>query len=486
MRKLLAYLSKYWLAHWLFIAFFFIHGFSLYLDWLKTPIVAIYFIMALTITGISQIILTRILLSSLKASVALCLAIWLVMYFNFNHSIFIKLTHLRFSSVYMLGTVALIFGTFIIYIKRKQEVQLQKLASYLNLLFLIFILIDAGKIVYMEINRKPPVSYDSANEVQITRKVSTDSLPDIYFIVLDEHMSTKGMKSHFQFDNTALDSFLVNQGFYIANSSKSNYSQTVFSIASTLQMNYFQALTKVTFPDDNPLGIAAMKENTLLSILEKNGYCIRNYSLFDFKNHPTRHSKFFEHSAFHFYFSQSLINQINIAYETLTPQRHRRQLYQLIENALQVDDVSSQPTFTYLHLVLPHHPFVFKADGSIRSAKNYHSKKDPDYVKNYLQQVTFTRKVIQEIVGRINKSNRNKIIVLEGDHGLRLPKFNRGNWYEAYQKAGGPYKNLNAYYFYDKKYTQLYDSISPVNSFRVISNQYLGASCSLLPDQQLF
>jgi hypothetical protein len=486
MRKLLAYLSKYWLAHWLFIAFFFIHGFSLYLDWLKTPIVAIYFIMALTITGISQIILTRILLSSLKASVALCLAIWLVMYFNFNHSIFIKLTHLRFSSVYMLGIVALIFGAFIIYIKRKQEVQLQKLASYLNLLFLIFILIDAGKIVYMEINRKPPVSYDSANEVQITRKVSTDSLPDIYFIVLDEHMSTKGMKSHFQFDNTALDSFLVNQGFYIANSSKSNYSQTVFSIASTLQMNYFQALTKVIFPDDNPLGIAAMKENTLLSILEKNGYCIRNYSLFDFKNHPTRHFKFFEHSAFHFYFSQSLINQINIAYETLTPQRHRRQLYQLIENALQVDDVASQPTFTYLHLVLPHHPFIFKADGSIRSAKNYHSKKDPDYVKNYLQQVTFTRKVIQEIVGRINKSNRNKIIVLEGDHGLRLPKFNRGNWYEAYQKAGGPYKNLNAYYFYDKKYTQLYDSISPVNSFRVISNQYLGASCSLIPDQQLF
>jgi hypothetical protein len=322
--------------------------------------------------------------------------------------------------------------------------------------------------------------------VSIKHKIPQDSLPDIYLIVLDEHMSTEGMKDHFQFDNTKLDSFLTDEGFYIANNSKSNYSQTVFSIASALQMNYFHALTKVTFPDDNPLGIAAMKNNTLITILEKYGYNIRNYSLFDFTNHPTKHFKFFEHSAFHFYFSQSLINQINIAYETLNSQRHAKQLYQLIDDALTPANKETQPIFTYLHLVLPHHPFVFREDGSIRPAKLYHSKKDPDYVKNYLQQVAYTRQVIRDMVTTINKSNRKKIVVLEGDHGLRLPKFNRGNWYEAYQKAGGPYKNLNAYYFYDKNYTQLYDSISPVNSFRVISNQYLGATCKLLPDTQLF
>ncbi|MFN5664180.1 MAG: hypothetical protein ACK461_03240 [Bacteroidota bacterium] len=486
MRKLVEYFSKYWLAHWLFIAFFFIHGFSIYLDWLKTPSVAIYFIAAMIITGICQIVLTRFLHSSIKASVALCLAIWLVMYFNFNHSVFIKITHIRFSSVYMLGIIALIFWISVIYIKKKQEAQLQKIASYLNLLFLILILVDTGKIVYMEITRKPPISYAKGNEVSIKHKIPQDSLPDIYLIVLDEHMSTEGMKDHFQFDNTKLDSFLTDEGFYIANNSKSNYSQTVFSIASALQMNYFHALTKVTFPDDNPLGIAAMKNNTLITILEKYGYNIRNYSLFDFTNHPTKHFKFFEHSAFHFYFSQSLINQINIAYETLNSQRHAKQLYQLIDDALTPANKETQPRFTYLHLVLPHHPFVFREDGSIRPAKLYHSKKDPDYVKNYLQQVAYTRQVIRDMVTTINKSNRKKIVVLEGDHGLRLPKFNRGNWYEAYQKAGGPYKNLNAYYFYDKNYTQLYDSISPVNSFRVISNQYLGATCKLLPDTQLF
>jgi hypothetical protein len=486
MKKLVAYFSKYWLAHWLFITFFFIHGFSIYLDWLKTPSVAIYFIISLIITGICQIVLTRLLHSTLKASVALCLAIWLVMYFNFNHSIFIKITNFRFSSVYMLGIVALIFGVFFVYIKRKQEAQLQKLASYLNLLFLIFILIDVGKISYMEITRKPPLSYAKGNEINITNKVSQDSLPDIYLIVLDEHMSTQGMKDHFQFDNAALDSFLTDQGFYIASRSKSNYSQTVFSIASTLQMNYFHALTMVTFPDDNPLGIAAMKDNTFITMLEKNGYKIRNYSLFDFTNHATKHFKFFEHSAFHFYFTQSLISQINITYETLTPQRHANQLYELIDEALSTANKETQPTFTYLHLVLPHHPFVFRADRSIRSAKIYHSKKDPDYVKNYLEQVAYTRKVIQDMVTLINKNNRKKIVVLEGDHGLRLPQYNRGKWYDAYQKSGGPYKNLNAYYFYDKNYTQLYDSISPVNSLRVISNQYLGATCKLLPDTQLF
>jgi hypothetical protein len=41
--------------------------------------------------------------------------------------------------------------------------------------------------------------------------------------------------------------------------------------------------------------------------------------------------------------------------------------------------------------------------------------------------------------------------------------------------------NLNAYYL-PKGYKDLYDSITPVNSFRIILNEYFGASYPLLPD----
>jgi len=41
---------------------------------------------------------------------------------------------------------------------------------------------------------------------------------------------------------------------------------------------------------------------------------------------------------------------------------------------------------------------------------------------------------------------------------------------------------LNAYYFPDQDYSDLYDSISPVNSFRVVLNRYLGAAYPILED----
>jgi hypothetical protein len=48
------------------------------------------------------------------------------------------------------------------------------------------------------------------------------------------------------------------------------------------------------------------------------------------------------------------------------------------------------------------------------------------------------------------------------------------------------YSILNAYYFPDQDYNLLYPSITPVNSFRVILNQYFGADMELLEDRNYF
>jgi hypothetical protein len=45
---------------------------------------------------------------------------------------------------------------------------------------------------------------------------------------------------------------------------------------------------------------------------------------------------------------------------------------------------------------------------------------------------------------------------------------------------------LNAYYFPDSRYDDLYQRISPVNSFRVVLNTFFGASLELLPDKSYF
>jgi hypothetical protein len=45
---------------------------------------------------------------------------------------------------------------------------------------------------------------------------------------------------------------------------------------------------------------------------------------------------------------------------------------------------------------------------------------------------------------------------------------------------------LNAYYFPDQDYSQLYPSISPINSFRVVLDKYFGGNYELLPDRHYY
>jgi hypothetical protein len=77
-----------------------------------------------------------------------------------------------------------------------------------------------------------------------------------------------------------------------------------------------------------------------------------------------------------------------------------------------------------------------------------------------------------------NKDTLNKIVVVEGDHGFR-------DYGEPY-KTNRYFDNLNAIYFYDKNYSALYDSMTPVNTFRVILNQYFNEKLKHLPDTSIY
>ena len=45
---------------------------------------------------------------------------------------------------------------------------------------------------------------------------------------------------------------------------------------------------------------------------------------------------------------------------------------------------------------------------------------------------------------------------------------------------------LNAYFFPDGDYDDLYQEITPVNTFRVIFNQYLGTDLEILEDRSYY
>jgi hypothetical protein len=135
------------------------------------------------------------------------------------------------------------------------------------------------------------------------------------------------------------------------------------------------------------------------------------------------------------------------------------------------------PKFTYAHIFIPHIPLVFDPNGQLVTDPGFYSgeKDQPvnaEYQKQgYINQVQFIDKAIVPILHTIiSKSKNPPIIVLMGDHGL---------------EANNRYTDLLAYYF-PKGSGKLYPSISPVNSFRLIFNEYFGGNYPLLPDLMYF
>lgn len=131
------------------------------------------------------------------------------------------------------------------------------------------------------------------------------------------------------------------------------------------------------------------------------------------------------------------------------------------------------PKFVFAHIVAPHLPFVFGADG-----QPVHYAEHPDdvaYLQGYRDELIYLNQSMKEVVERIlSDSLVPPIIIIQSDHG------------HDYASRADRMAILNAYYLPGGGEAQLYPSISPVNSFRVVFNQHFGGEFELLEDRSYF
>ena len=94
---------------------------------------------------------------------------------------------------------------------------------------------------------------------------------------------------------------------------------------------------------------------------------------------------------------------------------------------------------------------------------------------DYIEYLQYGNKRLLELIDNILAGSVSPpLIIVLSDHGFRHPE----------KKADPAYDfiNLNAVYFPDGNYSQFYDSISNVNQFRLIFNQYFGQRLPMLKD----
>ena len=398
------------------------------------------------------------------------------------------------SYTFLLPLTAIVLLLLFFYLKRKQS-SLSKTMYFVNLAFILFILSDIA-LMFTDYSAHQKDSGDQ--EKTISRNYipcDTCIKPDIYYLLFDAYTSSDVLRSEFQYNN-GLDSVLLERGFFMANKSHSNYSLTPFSMSSCFNMNYLPGVKvpgNIYLNDYLPCMIS-MYKSELAPILQKQGYQFVNYSIFDIENHPPRIAPFNIWNIDDLYKRHNIFNKVDMDIGWLIrkklhiPRKHtiNREYQQLRNDRLletldslkkTIRTINTQPQFIYAHFLLPHQPYTFDSLGNQYLQKSFLLSKK-ELRTGYIQQVAFSNRIIQGLVDSIlTHASRPVVIIVQGDHGCRFgdaPLRQR------------EFSNLSAFYFYNKDYRLLYDSISNVNTFRVISNTFFGQQYPFLRDTSYF
>lgn len=388
-------------------------------------------------------------------------------------------------------------GILLILTARKKKVPPFRFYFYLNTLLIILLLIECGQLVITSPKIAKALSFNSSNDdLPPIPKCDSCTKPDVYFIIFDEFESSKGIKKLWQYDNSGLDSFLTNRGFYCASNSKSNYNFTPFSIGSILNMDYLDMKLNTQF---NLLlygkGIKTIVNNRVCRLFQQQGYTIINHSFFLMPgDEPRQQNPNFLINRSELLLSpilyKKVMNEIGWNFRNIPSFKKpvteelkkdtRLSLQQIKITYKELLAVAEQPhdkpVFVYGHIMLPHDPFFFDSTGHLTPESTWYNG-FTDKVA-YLPQLKYTNTLVKNLALHLQKTgNRPRIIIIQGDHGFR-------GFPESMKEL--EFSNLNAIYFPDQQYAGLYDSISSVNTFRVILNKYFNASLPLLKDSTVY
>lgn len=323
---------------------------------------------------------------------------------------------------------------------------------------------------------------------------SAGSSPDIYYIIVDAYARDDILREIYRFDNSDFLSYLAEKGFYVASESVANYPQTSLSLASSLNFVYLDRIVDqigTEVDDREPLRIM-IKHNRVVEHLRDAGYTVLAFES-GYEDSALRSADVYMTPPNLWNlsgFQEALITltPLSIFEKTWFDFRRDRVEYALehVADAAQLGG----PTFTFVHVLVPHWPFIFDADGRpIHPSKSIGMRADYEYeefIEHYRDQLVFVNKRLQVAIDRIlSQSSDPPIIVLQADHGPDA-KLDYGGWRVERTYLPERMSILNAYYFPDQDYESLYGSITPVNTFRVILDNYFGADYELLEDRSYF
>ncbi len=332
-----------------------------------------------------------------------------------------------------------------------------------------------------------PIAPPAATGQPIISWTNNSSPPDIYFIVLDGYGRSDALQTVEGIDNSAFLKDLRQLGFYVAQCSQSNYTRTLLSLTAIFNMQYIQAINPQLTPGQSTEWLYPyLKHNLVRQQLELLGYQTIVFEnpwegmVWDDADIVYRYGGSVLLSPFEYLLLNTTITRVYLDAQLAKSNQiaHYANYVDTLYALEQLQNVPSIPgaKFVFVHLVIPHAPYVFGEDGQYLNIQPYDTVNnlytDEDHQRGYSAAVAFIDKRMLEILPRLIQSSKTPpIIILAGDHGTG--------------DSSTVTQNLEAFYAPGSQ-SSFYDTITPVNIFRVVLDTYFNGSLGLLPDHSYF
>jgi hypothetical protein len=374
----------------------------------------------------------------------------------------------------------------------------------LNVMALVLIILPSFDIALHEFNSGTGRQVEGAMDpVDLPQATSTaaGTLPDIYYIILDGYARADVLQEVYNYDNTEFLDYLDEKGFFVASKSQANYAHTVLSLASSLNLGYLDDQVARIGLDSNsrqPFE-QLIKHGAVLRFLKQQGYTIVGF--------PTGYSLTELDNADVYFGSAQSLNELEIGLLISTPipwllvkQRQAdpyapraHSIRYTLDHLAETAQLPS-PHFVFAHVLCPHPPFVFDEQGNeIVPEGEFNMGEGSDFMKTntreqylegYRGQLTFINDRVAAVLDDLlAQSSRPAIIIVQGDHGP-------GSLLDWDDPDNTYFKErltiLNAYLLPGPAAVEPYDEITPVNTFRLIFDNYFGTDLPLLEDESYF
>ena len=426
--------------------------------------------------------------------------VFTIAFFSFGHLLSIlsgaSLLGIELGRIRILGIIVLFILVMGFFLIRKSHSPSKEFNLTLIVVSLVLVVFPVINILIFNFHQS---ALNTSLPTREEEAKSETNLPDIYFIILDSYTRQDALQNVYHYDNQSFLNQLHEMGFYIAECSMSNYQYTLLSLSSTLNMDYLPNIDKrIDFNNyQSALLTELIKHNKVRTILSDAGYKFitiensyigtqipdadlyirdnRKYTNATATEYLTPFEEMFIKTTAGVALYRLELGPITDWVEKISfpySDHANNQLFQL--NSLASLTSLNGPKFVYVHMNIPHRPFIFQPDGKLQTDPGFYGNDggavNMDYeIKGYVDQIKFLNNRLPNIIKEIVSHSKNQpIIIIQGDHGLDMN--NRS-------------LILNSYYPADRFNASLYPSISPVNSFRVVLNSVLGTSYNLLPDK---